>query len=69
MNISLEIIAEILLAQPKLVHLNLNKECETIPVISMASKIHLHKYVYIGKSPGARRLFVFISGPKIIRKA
>lgn len=41
----------------------------TIPVIWMASKIHLHKYVYIGKSPGARRLFVFISVPKIIRKA
>lgn len=42
---------------------------ETIPVIRMASKLHLHKYVYVGKSPDTRGLFVFISVPKIIRKA
>ena len=42
---------------------------DTIPVIQMASELHLHKYVYIGKSPDTRGLFVFIPVPKIIRKA
>lgn len=69
MNISKKIIAETLLAQLKLVLLNLNKECETIPAVRMASKIHPHQYASMGKSPGARRLFVFMSVPKIIRKA